>query len=188
MGQGVTHHDGADPATDLGGADRGRIGVMNESRDEESVTPAVRNLYEELLRAWNRRDAHAYAALFAPDAAMIGFDGSQVRGSDVERHLAPIFADHPTAAYVWKVREVRPLGGNAAILRAIAGMVPPGQSELNAAVNAVQTLVAEYGSGSWRVALFQNTPAAYHHRPDLVDQHTDELQRVLRAEHGRHQG
>ncbi|MFC8259921.1 MULTISPECIES: SgcJ/EcaC family oxidoreductase [unclassified Streptomyces] len=161
---------------------------MNESPDEESVTPAVRDLYEELLRAWNRRDAHAYAALFAPDAAMIGFDGSQVRGSEVERHLAPIFADHPTAAYVWKVREVRPLGGNAAILRAIAGMVPPGQSELNAAVNAVQTLVAEYGSGSWRVALFQNTPAAYHHRPDLVEQHTDELQRVLRAEHGRHQG
>lgn len=81
---------------------------MNESADEESVTPAVRELYEELLRAWNRRDAHAYAALFTPDAAMIGFDGSQVRGSEVEGHLAPIFADHPTAAYVWKVREVRP--------------------------------------------------------------------------------
>ncbi|MET7859376.1 SgcJ/EcaC family oxidoreductase [Streptomyces sp. NPDC005318] len=157
---------------------------MNESPDEESSARAVRDLYEELLRAWNRRDAHAYAALFAPDAAMIGFDGSQVRGSEVEGHLSPIFADHPTAAYVWKVREVRPLGGSAAMLRAIAGMVPPGRAEPNPAVNAVQTMVAEYGSGSWRVALFQNTPAAYHHRPELVEQHTGELQQVLREGHG----
>ncbi|MFE7324112.1 SgcJ/EcaC family oxidoreductase [Streptomyces sp. NPDC057565] len=153
---------------------------MDETPTEDSVARAVRDLYETLLRAWNHRDAQGYAALFAPDAAMIGFDGSQVRGSEVAGHLAPIFADHPTAAYVWKIREVRRLGSDAAMLRAIAGMVPPGQTELKPDLNVVQTLVAVYGAETWQVALFQNTPAAHHNRPELVEQHSSELGQVLR--------
>ncbi|TDE35501.1 SgcJ/EcaC family oxidoreductase [Actinomadura sp. 6K520] len=39
---------------------------------------AVSALYEELLLAWNRRDARRYAALFDPDGALVGFDGGQV--------------------------------------------------------------------------------------------------------------
>ncbi|WP_279433632.1 hypothetical protein [Actinomadura sp. KC345] len=31
---------------------------------------------------------------------------------------------------------------------------------------------------------FHNTPAQYHGRPDLADQHTDELSQVLRATSG----
>ena len=57
-------------------------------------------------------------------------------------------------------------------------MVPPGQTRLNPAVNAVQSLVAQDDDG-WRVVLFQNTPAQHHGRPDLVEQHTAELQQIL---------
>ena len=53
-------------------------------------------------------------------------------------------------------------------------MVPPGQRTLNTAVNAVQTLVAEEHAGSWRIVLFQNTPALYHGRPQLAERHTSE--------------
>lgn len=136
-------------------------------------------LYEDLLTAWNRRDAPAYAALFAPDGALVGFDGGQVAGADVEDHLAPIFADHPTAAYVWKVREVRSLGADVVLVRAIVGMVPPGRDELNPAANAVQSLVARRQAGEWRIVLFQNTPAQYHGRPDLADRHTGELSELV---------
>ncbi|NKZ05246.1 SgcJ/EcaC family oxidoreductase [Actinomadura latina] len=150
----------------------------------KSPEAAVRTLHEELLGAWNRRDARGYAAQFAPAGAMVGFDGSQVNGSDVEDHLTPIFADHPTAAYVWKVREVRELAEGVVLLRAIVGMVPPGQTELNPAVNAVQSLVAQNASGTWRVALFQNTPAQYHGRPELAEQHTEELRQILQNSPG----
>ncbi|OLE27803.1 MAG: DUF4440 domain-containing protein [Actinobacteria bacterium 13_1_20CM_3_71_11] len=139
---------------------------------------AVRALHADLLDAWNRRDAHAFAAIFAPDGLMVGFDGSQVPAGQIIDHLTPIFADHPTAAYVTKVRRVRPLGPGTALLFAIAGMVPPGQTRLNPAVNAVQSLVAQDDDG-WRVVLFQNTPAQHHGRPDLVEQHTAELQQIL---------
>ncbi|HEX7746258.1 MAG TPA: SgcJ/EcaC family oxidoreductase [Micromonosporaceae bacterium] len=137
---------------------------------------AARDLYAQLLAAWNRRDADAYATLFTDDGVVIGFDGSQMHGSgEVREQLRTIFADHPTATYVAKVRTVRALGTQAVLLRAIAGMTPPGGSELNPAVNAVQCLVAERQADGWRIALFQNTPAQYHGRPGLVAQHTAEL-------------
>jgi hypothetical protein len=39
-------------------------------------------------------------------------------------------ADHATGTYVGKVEGIRPLGSEAAILRAVAGMVPAGRSDL----------------------------------------------------------
>ena len=136
---------------------------------------SVLELYEQLLTAWNRGDAKAYAELFAEDASLVGFDGSQISGGEVEAHLAGIFADHQTAAYAWKVREVRTLGEGVVLLRAIVGMVPPGAAEPNPATNAVQSLVAVDG----RVVLFQNTPAQYHGRPELAEAHTAEISEVL---------
>jgi hypothetical protein len=56
-------------------------------------------------------------------------------------------------------------------------MVPPGRDTLNPNVNALHTLVAERG----RIVLFQNTPAQYHGRPELVEEHTAEVERVRAA-------
>ncbi|MFC4333821.1 SgcJ/EcaC family oxidoreductase [Salininema proteolyticum] len=140
---------------------------------------ALRDLYEQLLLAWNRRDAEAYAALFSPNALLVGFDGSQVSGRDIASHLTPIFADHPTAPYVWKIREIRALTPDTALLYAIAGMVPSGSDDLEPELNAVQTLVARK-SDTWTIELFQNTPAQYHGNPSEAERHTSQLRRVLR--------
>jgi len=61
-------------------------------------------------------------------------------------------------------------------------MVPPGKSDLNPAVNAVQTLVAARQDSRWRIAVFQNTPAAFHGRPELSERLTEELRQVLQLE------
>lgn len=136
----------------------------------------IRALYDALIEAWNRRDAGAMAALFAPEGQMVGFDGSQVDGAgEIAAHLAPIFASHPTPPFVTVVRSVRSLGPDAAILNAIAGMIPPGQAELRPELNAVQTLVAARRDGAWRIEMFQNTPAALHGRPEAVAAMTAEL-------------
>lgn len=141
---------------------------------------AVRDLHRDLLENWSKRDANAFAALFEEDGSQVGFDGSQVNGrSDIASHLRQIFADHQTATYVWKVREVRFLTADTAILRAVVGMVPPGRSELNPATNAIQSLVAVKRSGAWKIALFHNTPAAFHGRPELAEALTQELSQLL---------
>jgi uncharacterized protein (TIGR02246 family) len=140
----------------------------------------VDGLYRKLLDQWNKRDAAGYASLFAENGSVVGFDGSPLNGrAEIQSSLQNIFADHPTAAYVGKVREVRFVTPEVAILRAIAGMVPPGASDLNPAVNTIQTLVAARHEGQWHIALFQNTPAQFHGRPELARQLMDELRQLL---------
>ena len=154
---------------------------MNSGQLDDGTIEAVRDLYAQLLTAWNDRDADRFGALFAADGQSVGFDGTQSHGAQIAEHLKPIFADHPTAAYVARVREVRAVGPDAAVLRAIVGMVPPGADELKPDVNAVQTLLAERAASGWRIVLLQNTPAQHHGRRDLVEQHTAELAPLVRA-------
>jgi len=140
----------------------------------------VAELYESLLKAWNESDARKYSGLFADDASLVGFDGTCVETPGaIEEHLAHIFGDHRVARYVWIVREIRPLGSTAALLRAVVGMVPPGEVELAPPANAIQSLVAIEDSGSWRIAHFQNTPAAFHGRPEAVEELTEELRAAM---------
>jgi uncharacterized protein (TIGR02246 family) len=143
---------------------------------------AARELYATILRGWNAGDAGTIARLFSRSGNLVGFDGSQVDGLEsIEAHLAKVFSSHATAAYVGKVREVRVLGADAVLLRAVAGMIPPGKSELNPALNTIHTLVAAGHGGQWRVELFQSTPAAFHGRPAAVEALTAELRAELEA-------
>ena len=113
---------------------------------------------------------------------MVGFDGSPVDGrTEIEAHFEAVFGSHETAAYVAKVHEVRRLSDDVALLRAAVGMVPPGDSDINPDVNAIQSLVAVREGEHWRVALFHNTPAAFHGRPEAAEQLTEELRAVLRG-------
>lgn len=141
---------------------------------------AVRDLYTQLLDGWNKRISSSFAALFGEDSNVIGFDGSQMNGrAEIESSFRQIFTDHQTSPYVGKIREVSLLTPEVAILRAVVGMVPPGQTELDPAVNAIQSLVAVKRDGQWRIALFQNTPAQFHGRPDLSEALTEELRQLL---------
>jgi len=152
-------------------------------RSQDSPTPdeiEVRELYRQMLVGWNKRSADAFAVPFAEDGESIGFDGSQLVGrTEIVSTLRQIFADHPTAPYVNKVKSVTLLSPEVALLRAIAGMVPPGQSDINPAVNTLQTLIAVKRDSQWRIVLFQNTPAQFHGRPELVQQMTEELRQLL---------
>jgi uncharacterized protein (TIGR02246 family) len=140
----------------------------------------VETLYLTFLDHWNRRDAVGMAALCVPHAYVIGFDGSELDGRDaIEAELRRIFAHHTTPSYVAKVRSVQ-LFDDVAVLRAIVGMVPPGADDLNPDLNAIQTFVASRDTGRWKVEVLQNTPAAFHGRPEARERLTAELREVFR--------
>jgi uncharacterized protein (TIGR02246 family) len=142
---------------------------------------AVERVYRTLLERWNARDAGGFARLFEDDGHSVGFDGSEMHGPvEIESALAAIFADHETASYVAKIRDVRFIDDAVAVLSAVVGMVPPGRSELNPDVNAVQTLVAKRSDDGWRIALLQSTPAQYHGRPEAAAALTAELRTLLK--------
>ena len=146
---------------------------QNSNLEEE---PAIRKLYQHLLDSWNKRNAIGFASLFTETGHVIGFDGSQYTGrTEIEAEISKIFAGHMTATYVSKIREIRWLTQDVAILRAVVGMRPPGQTKLNPNVNAIQTLTAVKHEHQWQIELFQNTPAQFHGRPELAQQLTEEL-------------
>lgn len=141
----------------------------------------TRALYARLIEAWDKRNARDFALQFASDANLVGFDGSQVDGQlAIGAHLTEIFTHHQTPGYVVIVREVRQITNEVTILRANSGLVPPGKDDIDPALNAVQSVIAANRGGSWKIVLFQNTPAANHLRPDLAKQLTDELRAVLK--------
>lgn len=142
----------------------------------------VRVLYHRLLDRWNERDGRGIAELFADDGSVVGFDGSQLDGrAAIEAEMVRIFQDHDPAAFVGLVREVRRLTDDVEHLRAVAGMVPPGHDDINPAVNVVQSLIAVRKESEWKLALFQNTPAQFHGRPELVEALTEDLRRELKT-------
>jgi uncharacterized protein (TIGR02246 family) len=140
----------------------------------------VKELYGRLIDGWNANDPVAMAAPLARDGLVIGYDGSQMIGRDeVANQLTQIFADHRTATYVTKVRLVRSLGAETALLYAVVGMLPPGDTEIMSDRNAIQMVVAHRDEDGWSVALFQTTPAQFHGRPDLTEALTAELAELL---------
>lgn len=152
---------------------------MTEVADRHTL---AMELYSKLLDAWNRRSADDFAELFGDSGSCVGFDGSPMNGkSEIESSLSPIFENHPTASYVAKVREIRLLSEEVVLVRAVAGMIPPGKNEINPETNAVQTLVVTCGGQYAQIAMFQNTPAAFHGRPELSESLTKELLEVARA-------
>ena len=144
---------------------------------------AARQLYAQLLQAWDKRNARDYALLFASDASLIGFDGSQVNGQlEIGAHVSEVFSHHQTPRYVGIVRDVRSINPDASLLRANAGLIPPGKEDIDPALNAVQSLVAVRKGGVWKIALFQNTPAQFHMHPEQSKALTEELRARVQGE------
>lgn len=150
--------------------------------EDDGRRTRVLKLYAQLLDAWNRRGADDFAELFGDAGSCVGFDGSPMNGrTEIGSTLRAIFEHHQPASYVAKIREVRALGPTVTLVRAVAGMIPPGKSEIDAEKNAIQSLVVVDLGQSVQIALFQNTPAAFHGRPELGDSLTNELSGVARA-------
>jgi uncharacterized protein (TIGR02246 family) len=138
---------------------------------------AIESLYRQLINSWNEMDARAFAALFTGNGSIVGFDGSMANGREkINEHLSSIFADHSPAKFVTIIKEIRLLSDSVWLLRATVGMVPRGQHEINPKTNAIQSVVAVKEDEQFRIALFQNTPAAFHGRPELVKELTEELE------------
>jgi uncharacterized protein (TIGR02246 family) len=157
-------------------------GILPHVRRERvaGMVDEIEDLYRVVIGAWNNGDGEAMARPFAPDGTVIGFDGSVHSGREtIAANMNDIFRDHPTGRYVTKVEEIRSLGPDAALLRAIAGLVPPGQRRVNADVNAHHTVVGQRRDSRWELVLYQNTPAQFHGRPDLVEAMTAQLQEIV---------
>lgn len=88
--------------------------------------------YGELLAAWNRRDAEAFAALFTDDGQVVAFDGSEMRGrAEIASTLAAVFQNELTGIYAASIRDVFDVAPGVVLLRSVVGMIPNDSFDLN---------------------------------------------------------
>jgi hypothetical protein len=57
---------------------------MTEPASSSTSTPAdeiaIRSLYQQLMDGWNKGSSEAFAAPFAEDSDLVGFDGTHLNG------------------------------------------------------------------------------------------------------------
>jgi uncharacterized protein (TIGR02246 family) len=142
---------------------------------------AICALYQQMMEGWNAACGYAFASPFEENGDLVGFDGTYIKGRQeialFHQHLFDMFLKG--SRLVGKVRSVRFLTSDVAVMHAIGGTVMAGQTDLDPERNSVQTLVAVKRNGKWSLAAFQNTRATYIGRPDESQKLTEELQALL---------
>jgi uncharacterized protein (TIGR02246 family) len=120
---------------------------------------AVRALYEQLMAGWNKGSGEAFAAPFAEDGDLIGFDGTHLKGRQVIASFQQTLFDKwlKGTRLVGEVKRVRCLSPDVTLMHAVGGTVMRGKSQPSPERDSIQTLVAIKRSGEWRLAAFQNT-------------------------------
>jgi uncharacterized protein (TIGR02246 family) len=83
-------------------------------------------------------------------------------------------------SWVGKIRDVRFLSPNVAIMHAVGGTIMAGQSDIEPERNSIHTLVVmKESDDKWRIAAFQNTRAQYIGRPEMSHKLTEEFRKDL---------
>ena len=158
---------------------------MTESPSSTSTSAdevAIRLLYQQLMDGWNRGSGKAFAAPFAEGGDLVGFDGTHLKGrQEIVSFHQQLFDSYVKGSrLVGKVRKIRFLTSDIALIHVIGGTIMAGQTDIDPERNSVQTLVAtKDNKGEWRLAAFQNARAQYLGRPNEAQALTEELRRLL---------
>jgi uncharacterized protein (TIGR02246 family) len=128
---------------------------VSQPHDEAAVCA----LYEQLMEGWNSGSGAAFAAPFAEDGDLIGFDGTHLKGrEEIAAFHQPLFATYLKGTrLVGRVISVRFPSPNVALIHAIGGTVMRGKAAPAPERDSIQTLVATQGVDAWHLAAFQNT-------------------------------
>jgi len=130
--------------------------TANRVADEEAVRDL---LYRELMEGWNRGSGEDFAAVFTEDGDLVAFDGTHFEG---RAQIAPFHQElfdkwMKGTRLVGRVKDVRFLSPNVALMHAVGSAIMRGKSVPSPERNSIQTLVATRQNGEWRLAAFQNT-------------------------------
>jgi uncharacterized protein (TIGR02246 family) len=128
-----------------------------------------------LTAAWNRHDAHAFAAVFSHDADFTNVFGMHVQGREaIERFHAPIFEtmfrDSTLSALETRVRRLRPDVAAADVRWEMSGARDPYGNEWPLR-RGLLSLVLTRDDGEWSIAVMHNM--------DLPPEELAEAQRAL---------
>ena len=103
--------------------------ISNINADDEST---ILTLYRQLKDGWNKGSGEAYAAPFAEDGDLVGFDGTHLKGhQEIIPFHQQLFDTYVKGSrLVGKVRSVRFLTPEVGVMHAVGGTVMGGQIDI----------------------------------------------------------
>jgi uncharacterized protein (TIGR02246 family) len=131
--------------------------ILIGREDEEAIKRVIAGSTE----AFNKHDAKAFAAFYAPDAELVTVRGERMKGAaEIERGLATIFATRATAATLktldLSIRLIKPDVALAHVINEMSGVVN-GKGEKQPPHRELSIRVLVKDEGNWRVTAFHNT-------------------------------
>jgi uncharacterized protein (TIGR02246 family) len=131
---------------------------------------AIASLTQRVIAAWAYHDASAFADVFTEDGTMVLAGVYRKGRPQIREYMDNAFkTSYKGTQVTGKPVDMRPLGGDAAILLSMGGVLAAGESEVSetSAVRASWVVVRQ--DGNWWLAAYQNTP-----REDLVAKTADQ--------------
>jgi uncharacterized protein (TIGR02246 family) len=128
------------------------------SREDDE---AIRKVIAGTTEAFNKHDAKAFAAFYAPDAELVTVRGERMKGAtEIEKGLASIFATRATAATLktldLSIRLIKPDVAIAHVTNEMSG-VENSKRESQPPHRELSIRVLVKDEGKWRVTAFHNT-------------------------------
>jgi uncharacterized protein (TIGR02246 family) len=159
-----------------------RVRIMDsKTLDSGSDETTIRNLYQRTIDGWNKASGDAFAAPYTGDSDFIGFDGTYMKGRQEIASFHQMLFDRflRGSRLIGKVRSIRFVTVDVAIMIAVGGTVMAGQSDIEPERNSIHTIVAVKRNNNWYFTAFQNSRAQYIGRPEAVQVLTEELRQEL---------
>ena len=124
---------------------------------------AVRGLYEQLMKGWNRGSGAEFAAVFAEDGDLVAFDGTHFEGrQEIATFHQELFDKWLKGTrLVGRVKSVRFLGPNVALMHAVGSTVMRGKTEPSPERDSILKLMAVREGDQWRLAALGSTTSGF---------------------------
>jgi uncharacterized protein (TIGR02246 family) len=152
--------------------------ALNSTSDDEA---AIQDLYQQMIDGWNAGNGNAFAAPYTDDSDFIGFDGTYMKGRQEIASFHQMLFDKflRGSRLIGKIRSMRFVTMDIAIMIAVGGTVMAGQSDVEPERNSIHTIVAVKYDNHWYFTAFQNSRAQYIGRPEESQALTEELSQEL---------
>jgi uncharacterized protein (TIGR02246 family) len=118
----------------------------------------IRELFDNMLAAWTRGDAHGYGACFTEDSDYVSYDGTRAVGRQpmVDAHDKLFRGVLTGSALVGEVESIRYLSHDVAVVHATGSVLMPWRRSLPRRRLSRQTLVVVRGDDGWQIAALHN--------------------------------
>ena len=147
---------------------------LGSKPDDEA---AIRKLYQQMIDGSNSGNGDAFAAPYTDDSDFIGFDCTYMKGHQEIASFHQMLFDKflRGSRFIGKIRSIRFVTMDVAVMIAVGGTVMAGQSDIEPERNSIHTIVAVKRNSNWYFTAFQNSRVQYIGRPEESQALTEEL-------------